>query len=154
MKSSLAFIFFVLLCEGVGITSALLAGPADSQWYLNLEKPFFNPPGWIFGPVWTLLYFLMGWAIYRIWKAESAQKEKIYLLFFAHLIFNFFWSIIFFRWQSINGAFLDIIILNLLIFYLILIMRRKDRLASILMLPYLAWTLFAAILNGFILFLN
>ena len=154
MKNYLVFIFFVVLCEGAGIASALLAGPAGSDWYLSLEKPFFNPPGWIFGPAWTLLYFLMAWAVYRIWKAGGEKKDKLLAVFFIHLVFNFLWSVIFFRWQSVGGAFLDIIILDILVIYLIILFYNRDRTASFLMLPYLAWILFATLLNGYILLLN
>ncbi|MFO7807205.1 MAG: TspO/MBR family protein, partial [Candidatus Moraniibacteriota bacterium] len=103
IKNLLVFLFFVAASEGTGILGSVFTVQGVASWYPTLDKPFFNPPSWIFAPVWTLLYLLMGWAAYLIWKQreKSALVRPALILFFVHLVFNFLWSVIFFGWQQI-----------------------------------------------------
>ncbi len=149
-KKILKLIFSVGICEVVGIAGGLFTAPAiSSGWYASLEKPFFSPPNWLFGPAWILLYALMGIALYLIGSHRSAM-----ILFFVHLFFNGIWSIIFFGLKSPFYAFLDIIILWALILVLIFKFFKIRKIAGYLLLPYLFWVSFAGYLNYSIWTLN
>ena len=126
-----------------------------STWYDSLNTPWFNPPGWIFGPVWTLLYILMGIASYIIWiKSPSQDRKSALWLYGVQLFFNFLWSFIFFESQALGWAFAEIILLWLLINLTIIQFSKISKPAAYLLLPYIAWVCFAAILNYNILILN
>lgn len=140
-------IFSILICQLVGIGGAFFTSPAvSSAWYKSLEKPFFNPPSWVFSPVWITLYILMGIALYLVWKHK--------ILFFVHLFFNGLWSILFFGFKSPSFAFLDIIVLWSLILVLVFKFYKNNKWAGILLIPYLGWVTFAMILNYFFWMLN
>jgi tryptophan-rich sensory protein len=142
--------FCIVICELIGIGGAIFTGPAvDSSWYADLIKPSFQPPSWLFGPVWTALYALMGVALYLIWQNKSLVK-----LFVAQLFFNFLWSVLFFGLKSPIFAFLCIVILWILILVLTIKFFKIKKLAGYLFLPYLLWVTFASILNFSILILN
>jgi translocator protein len=102
LSNAWKFIIAILICEGVGIASGLLASANNNQWFDNLNKPIWNPPGYLFGPVWTTLYLLMGISLGVIWsnKANEQSKRNAYLLFSIQLFLNFCWSILFFNFQS------------------------------------------------------
>ena len=126
-----------------------------STWYDSLNTPWFNPPGWIFGPVWTLLYILMGIASYIIWmKPKSQDRNSALGVYGVQLVFNFLWSFIFFEWHEIGWAFAEIILLWLLINLTIIQFSKISKPAAYLLLPYIAWVSFAAILNYNIWMLN
>ena len=146
----------ILLCLYVGFIGIGFTTPALAAWYQYLNKPSFNPPNWIFGPVWTLLYILMGIALFLVYKKtkENRLAKQGVFVFMVHLAFNFSWSIIFFGGQMIALAFANIIVLWLFIVYLTIIFWRVDKRASILLWPYLAWVSFASVLNYAIMFLN
>ena len=133
---------------GTGALSALLTSDSMGQ-YQNIYRPPLAPPGWLFPIVWTILFVLMGVAAYRIYVADAAQDEKRSALLFyvAQLLVNFFWSIIFFRWEAYLLAFAWL----LLLWYLIFVTLRKfydiDKTAGYLLIPYLAWVTFAGYLN-------
>ena len=134
-----------LLCLSLGILSGFVSHASDSLWYMNLHKPFFNPPAWIFGPVWTVLYCMMGTAFGILWRERSANKNLISLFLFQ-LLCNLAWSPIFFYAHRIDLAFLDICILWMsLIFFMIF--ARKQKLVLILFAPYFVWVTFALLLN-------
>ena len=142
----------LLLCIAiplsVGALAALLtAGSMEA--YKNLMQPPYSPPGWVFPVVWTILYILMGWASYRIWVAEVSREKKRsgLILYGVQLIFNFFWSLLFFRWELRLTAFFWLLILWLLIYVTIRLFYRVEDLAGDLLLPYLLWTTYAAYLN-------
>lgn len=150
MNKILKLIFCIGICEVVGIGGALFTSPAvSSPWYTTLEKPFFNPPSWLFSPVWIVLYALMGIALYLVWSYKSLM-----ILFFVHLFFNGLWSIIFFGLRNPFYAFLDIIILWILILILVFKFFKIRKTAGYLLLPYLFWVSFAAILNYCLWILN
>lgn len=125
-------------------------------WYPTLQKPSWNPPSWLFAPVWTVLYLLMGLAAWRIWRLgwqEPAVRGA--LLFFAlQLVFNVAWSFLFFGFQRLDLALLEILVLLALIVVTVLRFGALDRLAGWLLVPYLLWTAFASALNATIWWLN
>jgi len=146
----------IAVCLGVGFLSGFTTADSISGWYSTLEKPFFNPPGWIFGPVWTILYILMGIAAGLVWKSDtpSNQKNKALLIFGIQLLVNGLWSILFFSLESPVLAFVDIILLMGLIIYTMKIFKPINRTTYWLLIPYLLWVSFATILNLSIVILN
>lgn len=156
VKKGLLFTGCIFLCEIVGILATPFTLSSISSWYMTLHKPFLSPPQWIFAPVWTILYALMGSALYLIlMKGYKKKKVKIALLyFFAQLVCNFLWSIVFFGLRFPLLGLLDIIILDILIFLTIKTFFVVSKTAAFLLLPYLLWVSFAAILNALIVSLN
>ena len=146
----------IIICQSAGIIGSFFTAPAIDAWYKNLIKPVFNPPSWIFGPVWTLLFLLMGISLYIIWQQGLDKKynKLAFWLFIVHLGFNTLWSILFFGLKNPGLAFLEIIFLFLFIIYLILHFCNIDKKAAYLLFPYLLWVSFAAILNYSIWQLN
>ncbi len=147
---------WIVLCELVGVIGSMLTIPQISTWYPTLVKPFFSPPNWVFGPVWTLLYACMGFAAYRIWLQGMKKREhRIAMgIFLVQLGVNFLWSFIFFDRHNIPGGFIDIAVMWLLILYLVVKLEHIDRLASYAMIPYLLWVSFAMVLNYYLWLLN
>jgi translocator protein len=142
-----------LLVGGLGgfFTSSAVKG-----WYALANKPSFNPPNWIFAPVWTLLYLLMGIALYLVWKSDTAQglKQMAIGLFAIQLVLNFFWSIIFFYAHQPGWAFVEIIVLWTMILLTILWFGKISPTAAWLLVPYISWVSFASVLNFSIWKLN
>lgn len=128
---------------------------AISTWYVFLQKPVLSPPNWIFGPVWTILYFMMGISFYMVWTKKTKQnKSRAISLFFAQLTFNALWSILFFGLKQPYLAFIGIIILWILIFLTIVSFSKISKSAAYLLIPYLLWVTFATYLNLSIWLLN
>ena len=121
-------------------------------WYSEIIQPAFNPPSWVFAPVWTTLYVMMSIAIWKVWI--TSYNSNILKLYFAHLFFNSIWSIIFFGFHQIGLALINILIIVFFIFVLMREYLKINKLSFYLMLPYLFWTSFALVLNTFIFFLN
>ncbi|XWN37989.1 MAG: TspO/MBR family protein [Balneola sp.] len=146
----------IAICLLIGFLSGISTSDSISGWYSTLEKPSFNPPNWIFGPVWTFLYILMGIALGKIWSSDisSKEKNKAIFVFGVQLLVNGMWSIFFFGMQNLLLAFIDIIILVILIVYTIKLFKPINRMSSWLLYPYLAWVSFATILNLSIILLN
>jgi len=143
---------FVMIALLVGGTATFFTEPSIPTWYAALAKPSFNPPNWIFAPVWTTLYVLMGVAAARVWKQMGFGPEiKVWG---AQLVLNFLWSLIFFWRHMIQVALIDMAGLWLLILVTLLLFWRRDRIAGLLMVPYLAWVSFAFALNWAIWQLN
>lgn len=149
-------IFSLVLCQLVGIIGGLFTAASVRTWYLTLNKPPFNPPNWIFGPMWITLYLLMGIAFFMVWTTDSPGKAKqiAMIFFFIQLAINMAWSFLFFYLKSPILGLIDII--ALLVFILLTIWKffPVNRAAGYLMLPYLLWVGFAAILNYSIWTLN
>jgi tryptophan-rich sensory protein len=142
-------------CVAVGLLSGYLAGPADSPWFERLRKPPLNPPGWLFAPVWTTLYCLMGVAAWRISNAPPGDERRAALgLFALQLALNFAWSPLFFGLQAPWVALADIVLLLVLIGVTTARFARIDPLAGRLLLPYVAWVTFATYLNAAFAILN
>ncbi len=144
----------IVLCQAVGGLGGLVTYPAISTWYAVLNKPSFNPPNWIFGPMWTLLYLLMGVSLFLVWRKGPARHKTFLAVFGLQLCLNFLWSLIFFGWHLPGLAFADIVFLWALILWSTLLAGRISSLAGYLMIPYLVWVSFAGVLNYFLWILN
>ena len=146
----------ILICEGTGIISGLIANTGMNPWFDTLNKPWWNPPAYLFAPVWTLLYLLMGISLWLIWKSNTPAPQKINLiiLFALQLFLNFWWSIIFFKFHSPSLALLNIILMLILILLTIINFSKFSKAAAWLLVPYIAWVSFATILNYTIWILN
>jgi tryptophan-rich sensory protein len=149
LRDVIAAAIFILVSEAAGIIGAIFTTDAVATWYPTLTKPSFNPPNWLFGPVWTTLYALMGVAAFLIWRhGWSAPGVKIALaLFAAQLILNSLWSIIFFGMHALLPAFIEIIFLWVLILATIVAFLRVSPGAAGLLVPYILWVSFASLLN-------
>jgi len=118
------------------------------EWYVSLNKPDWNPPGWVFAPVWTVLYLLMAIAAWLVWRAAGLAGARLALgCYLLQLALNAAWSWLFFGRQSIGGALADIILLWILIVATALLFRKHSRTAAALLVPYLLWVSFATVLN-------
>ena len=139
----------VLICQAVGIVSGSLTQNEMSTWFNTLQKPSWNPPGYLFGPVWTTLYLLMGISLGLIWKSDTPEPQKLRaeLTFAVQLFLNFCWSILFFKMHSPLLAFVDIALMIITILMTIGRFARISRVAAWLLVPYLAWVCFATVLN-------
>ena len=144
------------ISEFVGIIGSFFTVSAIPAWYSTLTKPTVNPPSWVFSPVWTTLYFLMGVAAFLVWqKGLSNKNVRVALVLFGiQLFLNALWSILFFGLQSPGLAFIDIIALWLVIVATMVAFYKISRPASYLLIPYLLWVSFAAYLNYSIWILN
>lgn len=138
---------FIILCLGVGVVSGVMTAGAMVDWYPSLNKPTFNPPSWIFAPVWTLLYIMMAVAAWRVWLAGPSSKPALNL-FFIQLVLNFLWSIYFFGLHSPALALIDIIAMWIIIALTTRAFFKIARPAGWLLVPYLAWVSFAVVLNA------
>lgn len=157
LHSAGGFVVFLMMCLGAQLTGSLLTLPSiRSGWYAGLEKPFFTPPGWFFGPVWTILYLTMAVAAWMIWRMESenALVKPALLLFFIQLMMTVFWPALFFSLKRPGLALLEVLALLLLISATVTIFYRIKAQAAWLLLPYLAWVMYAAIVNGAIWWIN
>jgi benzodiazapine receptor len=152
MKNWPKLIFSIFLCQLAGLIGSVFTTPAISSWYTYLNKPNFNPPNWLFAPVWVSLYTLMGISLYLVWQKKNNQAAiKIFL---AQLILNSLWSIIFFGLRQPFWAFIEIIFLWSLILLTIFRFQKISKIASLLLIPYLLWVSFASFLNFYIFKLN
>jgi tryptophan-rich sensory protein len=149
-------ILAILICQAAGIVGSFFTMPSIATWYAGLVKPVFSPPNWIFAPVWTTLFTLMGISAFLIWRAGLNRREvKIALaVFIGQLVLNTCWSIIFFGLHSPMAAFFEIIVLWSFILASIILFAKISKLAAVLLVPYILWVSFAAVLNYFIWRLN
>ena len=169
----------ILICELAGVIGAVFTTPQINSWYATLNKPSFNPPNWIFGPVWTILFIMMGISLYFVWSKKfnikneldfkgrkpgnklsqkflsgSWQKANIILIFATQLILNIAWSFIFFGAHLPSVAFFEILMLWTAILFTIINFYRVSKIAAFLLIPYILWVSFASFLNYFIWVLN
>jgi translocator protein len=142
----------IILCLLAGIIGALFTTTGPNSWYSQLNKPSFNPPNWIFGPVWTILYIMMGIALYLAIRKKVSKKAIIF--FIAQLVLNTLWTIIFFGMHNLLIALIEIMILWIFILLTIIEFHKKSRAAAYLMIPYILWVSFATLLNIAICILN
>lgn len=153
--NSLAKLFIaVSVSEFVGILGSVFTISVIPTWYAALTKPALNPPAWIFGPVWTTLYLLMGISLWLIWKNDSKEKNRAIWLFAVQLALNAIWSPIFFGVQSVSSALAIIVLLWIAIVLTILMFRKISKTAAWLLVPYIAWVSFASYLNYMLWVLN
>ena len=149
IKKPLLLFVSILLSQLAGVIGSLATTSAISTWYVTLTKPVFNPPNWIFGPVWITLYTLMGIALYLIWSKDRKipQVKTAINLFLVHLVVNSAWSIVFFGLKNLGLALVVILVLWLMIVVLIKLFSKLSLWASRLLWPYLLWVSFATLLN-------
>lgn len=155
-EKALKLLIAIVVCEGAGILGSFFTSPSIPTWYASLIKPPFNPPNWLFAPVWTLLFLMMAVSAFLIWNRGLQQgKIKAALAVFGiQLLLNVLWSILFFGFLSPLSALIEIIFLWLAILFTIILFFRIDRLAGWLLIPYILWVSFASVLNFFIWYLN
>jgi benzodiazapine receptor len=148
LKNVLGASIAIVVCEAVGAIGTIFTAPAIGTWYTQLARPEFAPPNWIFGPVWTTLFALMGIALFIIWKVPVRKERRIALwLFSMQLALNVLWSALFFGLHSPVIALIEIGVLWISIFLTILAFARISRTAAWLLVPYILWVSFAAYLN-------
>jgi tryptophan-rich sensory protein len=155
MKNLGKLIISIIGCELVGIIGTIFTVQAIPTWYTSLNKPSFSPPNWLFGPVWTLLYFLMGISFFLIWRMNpKPQVTRAKKIFFVQLALNFIWTPIFF---GLRSPLLGLITILLMLFFILLTLKNFYSLskpAFYLLIPYLVWVSFATILNAAIVSIN
>jgi benzodiazapine receptor len=157
MNKYLKIAVFVTTCLAVGFLSGLATQSSVNTWFPTLVKPVFNPPSWVFMPVWTLLYIMMGIAAGLVWDKIDSDKERVknaLLFFIIQLALNALWSILFFGLKNPLLAFVEIVVLWLMIYETWYKFKPIDKIAGYLFVPYLAWVSFATVLNGSIWWLN
>ena len=150
MKNLTVYVVFVVAVVAIGALIGVNNVPGE--WYQSLQKPFFNPPNWIFGPVWTTLYVLIGIAGARTWIRKRMGTRM--RLWFTQMVLNFLWSPIFFGMQSPAGALVIIVPMLICILAFIALTYRRDRVSMWLFVPYALWVGFATLLNASIGILN
>jgi len=179
MKNISKLIASIVICQMAGIVGAFFTMPGVSEWYSTLNKPSFNPPSFVFAPAWTILFLLMGVALYLVWskkwqpelpaqgRASKAwnrfsqklltgtwREENIVLIFAVQLGLNILWSVLFFYYRLPGLAFFELIMLWFAILYTIVNFYRVSKLAGYLLIPYILWVTFAGYLNYTIWMMN
>jgi len=143
----------IIICELAGVIGSIFTSQSVGSWYLTLQKPGFNPPAWIFGPVWTILFLLMGISLYLVWQKGLINKKAL-IFFCSQYVLNIGWSFCFFYLQNPLAGFIEILVLGLFILLTIIYFYKISRASAYLLIPYLVWVSFAAVLNFFIYYLN
>jgi len=139
----------------IGSIAGFFTAAGTSGWLDTLNSPSFRSPNWIFGPVWTVLYLVMGFSLFLIWNEKaSKQRNQALTIFLVQLTLNFFWSFIFFSFHMIGVALIEIILLWASIITMIVLFYKIKTLAAYINIPYLLWVTFATVLNGSYYFLN
>jgi len=158
MKSIKVFITLLiclLIPLAIGGISGFATATSITDWYVALIKPSFNPPNYLFAPVWTTLYALMGISLFIIWRSPTGRMRNNALVIFAvQITLNFFWSFLFFKFKLPGVALIEIVLLWTSILMMIIFFKRVSKLAAFLQIPYLLWVSFASVLNAAIWFLN
>lgn len=146
-----------MTCLAVGYISSIVTRENIPTWYALINKPFFTPPNWVFAPVWTLLYIMIGFAAGSVWNkidTDEANVKKAFLFFLIQLALNALWSYLFFGLRNPMLASFEIILLWLMIYETYVQFKKIDKVSGYLLLPYLAWVCFATILTFSIWYLN
>jgi tryptophan-rich sensory protein len=156
MKKAIRVLIFILICEGAGIIGSVFTMPSIPGWYAGLSKPPFNPPNWIFGPVWTILYAMMGLSAYLIYQSGIGKKQvkRALAVFAVQLLLKTLWSIVFFGVHMIFAAVIVILLLWGMILVTIIVFHRISKAAAYLLIPYILWVSFATVLNISLYILN
>jgi translocator protein len=151
----LKLVISIILPLSVGAIAGMFTSQAIPDWYAGLSQPSFNPPNWIFGPVWTMLYIVMGFSFFLIWKMDpTKERNRAILIFFVHLLLNFGWSFFFFYFKMIGVALIEIIVLWSAIVLMLISFYKLKPLAAYMNIPYLLWVTFATALNATYFILN
>lgn len=149
------FFICILIPLAIGGISGFATASSISDWYVSLNKPSFNPPNYLFAPVWTCLYLLMGISLFLIWKSpEGKDRANALIVFTIQISLNFIWSFLFFKFRLPGLALIEIGLLWISILAMIIVFSRISKPAAYLQIPYLFWVSFAAILNAAIWRLN
>jgi tryptophan-rich sensory protein len=157
MKASqiVKLIASLLLPLGIGGIAGMFTTEAIPGWYATLNQPSFNPPNWVFGPVWTTLYTIMGVSLFMIWRLEAGKaRNQAIFIFMLQLLLNFCWSFFFFYFKMIGMALVDISVLWITIIIMLVYFYKIKPLAAYINIPYLLWVTFATVLNIAYFFLN
>ena len=156
MKNWLKLVISIAVPLAVGAVAGMFTASGISGWFQTIEKPAWQPPNWVFGPVWTVLYLMMGIALFLIWKKEAPKtiKRMAITVWIIQLVFNFFWSFIFFQKHQLDWALGEILVLWFFILLTILFFARISKTAAWLMVPYISWVSFASLLTFTIYELN
>jgi tryptophan-rich sensory protein len=154
VRHAFALVAFLAVCLAAGGIGSFATISQIPTWYASLQKPAWTPPSWLFGPVWTTLYLMMGLAAWLVWRQGQSPRSRPLLLFWLQLALNTLWSLLFFAWESPGPAFAEIILLWLAIAATIAAFRTYSVPAALLLLPYLGWVSFASFLNFAIWRLN
>ncbi len=149
----LSFVLFFIITYSASFIGGLITVSFKEPWYSQLVKSDYNPPDWIFAPVWTTLYLMMTVAIWFFWHSKNRDITTIYI-YFIHVVFNTTWSVVFFGLHNIFLALINLIILICLIIILILRFLHVNKISSYLMIPYLLWSCYALFLNLNLYILN
>ena len=149
----LSFILFFIFTFSASFIGSLVSISNKEPWYSQLVKSNFNPPDWVFAPVWTTLYLMMTFAIWFYWHSKNREMNTVYI-YFIHIVFNTTWSIVFFGLHQILLALIVLLILIILIIILISKFKRVNKVSSYLMIPYLLWSCYALFLNFNLYILN
>lgn len=152
VRDILGLVAFLALCFGVSILGGMVAAPALREWYAALAKPAWTPPGWVFGPIWTILYPLIAVSGWTVWR--EGRSRLAVLLFLLQLALNAAWPWFFFGFRRLDWAFFDVVALTVTLVATIAVFYRVRRRAAALLVPYLAWVVFAAALNFAVWHLN
>ena len=152
---TLKFLISILLPLSLGAIAGMFTSQSVPEWYAALNRPSFNPPNWIFGPVWTTLYILMGISFFLIWKQDASKvRNRAILIFLLQLLLNFAWSFIFFYFNMIGLALVEIVLLWISIVLMLVVFYKIKSIASYINIPYLLWVTFATVLNASYYILN
>ncbi len=155
MNTVVKFILCIVLTLTVGAVGGIATASGVNDWYITLNKPVFNPPNYLFGPVWSLLYILMGISFYLILQSKSqVLRKRAIAVFCIQLFLNFCWSFLFFKFHLIGLAFIEIIFIWCAIITMIVVFYKINKTAAYIQIPYLLWVTFASLLNGSIWVLN
>ncbi|MEG0848764.1 TspO/MBR family protein [Flavobacterium plurextorum] len=157
MNKIVKIILALIVCLAVGYSASTVTRPSVESWYPTIVKPVFNPPNWIFMPVWTLLYIFMAIAAGLVWDKIKEQTEKVktaLLFFLIQLTLNAIWSYLFFGLKNPLLALIEIVLLWLMIYETYLKFSKINKISGYLLIPYLAWVGFATVLNASIWWLN
>ena len=155
MRTWVGLVGWIVLCFVAAVVGNLGTSRGVVDWYPTLMKPSWNPPSWVFGPVWTTLYVMMGIAAWLVWKDRGWSGARLALtLFVAQLALNAAWSVLFFGMRRPGWAFAEILVLLAAILVTLGLFWGIRRAAGLLLVPYAAWVAFASILNGAIWRLN
>lgn len=154
MSLILKIIVSVIICVGLGTISGLSTIDAIQTWYPTLQKPSWNPPNWLFGPVWTALYIMMGVTFALLWNSSQNGRNNAMLLFIFQFGLNMAWSYIFFNLHLLGWAFIESLIMLSAIGATIYLSFSVNTTASYLLIPYFLWVSFASVLNGTVWYLN
>jgi benzodiazapine receptor len=149
-------IISLFVCQLAGIIGSIFTTPAITTWYASLKKPSFNPPNWLFGPVWITLFVLMGISLFLVWRkgSDAPFVRNGLILFGIQLVFNVLWSVAFFGLKSPISGLVVIVVLWITILLTILQFSKVSEIATALLIPYIVWVSFAAVLNLSLFLLN